>query len=181
MRCDEPELIHGLSLPAGEGVTVRPVCPRDSELLQAYVRALSPESRYRRFFGPLRELSPVELDRVVHLDPPNQLGLIAQTRAQGVIGEARYALSPDRLDCEFALSVADGWRGKGVGALLLGDVESRARSLGARRLVGDVLRTNDAMKTLARKAGFAMADVPRDARLVRVVKELPSASISIAA
>ena len=172
MRCDEPRLIHGLRLPGGEPVTVRPVCPQDSDTLQAYVRALSPDARYKRFFGPLRELPPAELDRVIHLHPPNQLGLIAQTRADGVIGEARYALSPDRRECEFALSVAEGWHGKGVGTLLLGDVECRARSLGASHLVGDVLRSNEAMQALARKAGFAMADVPADAKLVRIVKDL---------
>ena len=172
MRCDEPQLVHGLRLPAGEPVKVRPVCPRDAGILQAYVRALSPESRYSRFFGPLRELPPRELDRVIHLDPPNQLGLIAETRTEGVIGEARYALSPDGLDCEFSLSVADGWHGKGVGTLLLGDVECRARGLGARRLVGDVLRTNQAMKSLARTAGFGLAGVPLDARTIRVVKDL---------
>src|ERR1700674_2088968 len=172
MRCDEPDLIHGLRVPGGERVTVRPVCPQDAGVLQTYVRALSADGRYKRFFGPLRELPPAELDRVIHLDPPNQLGLIAQTRTDGVIGEARYALSPDRLDCEFALSVADDWHRKGVGRLLLDDLECRARSLGARRLVGDVLRTNEAMQALARKAGFGMADVPSDARLVRVVKDL---------
>jgi len=180
MRCDEPQLIHGLNLPGGERVTVRPVCPRDSEALQAYVRTLSPEARYKRFFGPLRELPPAELDRLIHLDPPNQLGLIAQTRIHGVIGEARYALSPDRLDCEFALSVADGWHGKGVGRLLLADLESRAKSLGARRLVGDVLRTNEAMQALARKAGFGMAGVPGDARTVRIVKDLALSPAALA-
>jgi GNAT superfamily N-acetyltransferase len=179
MRCDEPQLIHGLNLPGGERVTVRPVCPRDSEALQAYVRTLSPEARYKRFFGPLRELPPAELDRVIHLDPPDQLGLIAQTRADGVIGEARYALSPDRRECEFALSVADAWHGKGVGRLLLADLESRARTLGARRLVGDVLRTNEAMQALARKAGFGMAGVPSDAKLVRVVKDLAPAPTAL--
>jgi GNAT superfamily N-acetyltransferase len=179
MRCDEPQLIHGLNLPGGERVTVRPVCPRDSEALQAYVRTLSPEARYKRFFGPLRELPPAELDRVIHLDPPDQLGLIAQTRADGVIGEARYALSPDRRECEFALSVADAWHGKGVGRLLLADLESRARSLGARRLVGDVLRTNEAMQALARKAGFGMAGIPSDAKLVRVVKDLAPAPTAL--
>ncbi len=180
MRCDEPHLIHGLRLPGGERVTVRPVCPQDAGVLQAYVRGLSPEARYKRFFGPLRELPPGELDRVIHLVPPDQLALIAQTRADGVVGEARYALSPDRHDCEFALSVADGWRGKGVGRLLLDDVESRAKSLGARRLVGDVLRTNEAMLALARKAGFGMTDVPRDARTIRVVKDLAVSQAALA-
>jgi GNAT superfamily N-acetyltransferase len=43
-----------------------------------------------------------------------------------VIGEARYALAPDRREVEFALSVADDWRGKGLGTLLMADIERRA-------------------------------------------------------
>src|ERR1700730_5472399 len=115
MRCDEPQLVHGLRLSAGESGKVRPGCRGDGGILQAYVRALSPESRYSRFFSPLRELPPTELDRVIHLDPPNQLGLIAETRTEGVIGEARYALSSDGLDCEFFLSVCLRRRREGGG------------------------------------------------------------------
>src|SRR6266568_1286963 len=159
MAREEPRLVHALRLPGGERVMLRPVCPRDAEALQNYVRALP----------------PAEIERVTHLDVRNQLALLAQTRIDGgwsPIGEARYALAPDRLDCEFALSVADDFRGKGLGTLLLADLERRARSLGARYLVGDVLRSNEAMQALARKAGFAMAGVPRDAKLVRIVKDL---------
>jgi GNAT superfamily N-acetyltransferase len=88
-----------------------------------------------------------------------------------VIGEARHTFAPDRLVWEFALSVADGWRGRGIGTLLVADMERRARSLGARRLAADAFRSNDAMKALAQSAGFRMADVPFDARLVRMVKD----------
>ena len=42
--------------------------PGRSDVLQAYVRGLSPESRYNRFFGALQELPPAELERVTHLD-----------------------------------------------------------------------------------------------------------------
>ena len=100
---------------------------------------------------------------------------VDETRLDGaprVVAEVRYAFSPDRRECEFALSVADAWHGKGIGALLVADVERRAACLGARRLVGEVLRSNEPMKALARKAGFALADIPRDARLVRIVKDL---------
>ena len=89
-----------------------------------------------------------------------------------VIGEARYALSPDGLESEFALSVADDWRGMGLGTLLIADIECRVRTLGARHLSGEVLRSNQLMKALAQKNGFLTADVPRDARLVRIVKDL---------
>jgi GNAT superfamily N-acetyltransferase len=89
-----------------------------------------------------------------------------------VIGEARFALAPNRLEGEFALSIADDWRGKGLGTLLMADIECRARSFSARYLVGDVLRSNARMKALARKMGFLQGDVPRDTRLVRIVKAL---------
>ena len=170
-----PRVVGVLRLPGGERVLVRPVRPRDAGLLQAYVRALSPASRYNRFFGAIPELPPTELDRVLHLDGRNQLALIAQTCGNGassVIAEARYALASDGLDCEFALSVADDFRQMGLGAQLLAEIECRARALGARRLVGDVLRSNETMQAFARKAGFALTSVPADARLVRIVKDL---------
>lgn len=156
-------------------MTLRPIGPRDAGVLQAYVRGLSPDSRYHRFLGALRELPPAELDRVIHLDRKYELALLAEAHVDGapfVIGEARYALAADRFECEFALSVADGWRGKGLGRLLVADIEHRATSLGARHLFGDVLRSNKPMKALARKSGFLMADVPHDARLVHIVKSL---------
>jgi GNAT superfamily N-acetyltransferase len=159
----------------GECVALRPIGPRDAGVLQAYVRALSPESRYNRFFGALSELPPVELDRVIHPDLKYGLALLAETRLDGApiaIGEARYALAPDQLEVEFALSVADSWRGKGLGMLLMAEIERRARNLGAAQLFADVLRSNEPMKALARKTGFRMADVPRDARLVRIMKDL---------
>ena len=56
-------------------------------------------------------------------------------------------------------------------------LEARARRAGARSLFGDVLRTNTAMKGLARKSGYSIRSPFTDARLVEVVKELspPSA------
>jgi GNAT superfamily N-acetyltransferase len=166
-------LVRVLRLPAGECVTLRPIDPRDAGVLQAYVRGLSPESRYNRFFGALRELPGTELDRVIHLNREYELALLAETCLDGalsVIGETRL-FAPDRLEVECALSVADGWRGKGLGTLLVADMEYRARRLRARHLGGDVLRTNEPVRALARKTGFVVAGVSRDARMIRFVKD----------
>jgi GNAT superfamily N-acetyltransferase len=155
MAAAQPRLVRVLHLPVGECVTLRPIGPRDAGVLQAYVRGLSPDSRYHRFFGALYELPPAELDRVIHLDRKYELALLAETLVDSapiVIGEARYALAPDRLEGEFALSVADDWRGKGLGTLLMADIECRARSLGAGHLFADVLRSNEPMKALGRRA-----------------------------
>jgi GNAT superfamily N-acetyltransferase len=161
-------------LRGGMRVTVRAVCPQDAGRLQDYVRGLALSSRYDRFLGPVNELSPAELKRVTHGDD-RHMSLIAETKVGGartVIGEARGAVAPDGLTAEVAVSVADAWRGRGLGALLLQHVECRARGLAARTLVGDVLRSNAAMKRLVRKAGFDMTGVPADARLVRIVKDI---------
>ncbi|MGO9330318.1 MAG: N-acetyltransferase family protein [Steroidobacteraceae bacterium] len=171
----QPSLVSALLLPVGQCVTLRPIDPRDAGVLQAYVRGLSQESRYNRFFGALHELPPAELEHVIHLDRQSQLALLAETLVDGaliVIGEARYALSPGGLEGEFALSVADDWRGRRLGTLLMADIECRVRNLNTKYLCGDVLRSNEPTKALARKTGFFLADVPRDARLVRIVKDL---------
>jgi GNAT superfamily N-acetyltransferase len=68
--------------------------------------------------------------------------------------------------------VADAWQGKGVGTMLLRNLECRARTLGVRFLFGDVLRTNTVMKYLARKEGFSIRTPFTDARLVEVGKDL---------
>lgn len=160
-------------LPDGARVMVRAACPADAGRIQDYVRTLSPSSRYDRFLAPMNELSPAELARI-GVGGEMRATLMAETKIAGariIIGEARYAAS-DGVTCEIALSVADGWRGRGVGTLLMDHLECRARRVGATMLVGDVLRSNVAMRTLARKSAFDLAGVPADARLVRIVKDI---------
>lgn len=161
-----------LHLPGGERVTVRVVRPADAEMLQAYVRELSVSARYNRFFGPLRELSPAELTRITHMNQPSPT-LIAEIGGSEpiMIGELRYAVLSDAA-CEFAISVADGWRGKGIGNLMLGDLQYRVQALGVESLVGDVLRLNQTMLAFAHKAGFDIAARSGDPRAVRIVKDI---------
>jgi hypothetical protein len=58
---------------------------------------------------------------------------------------------------------------------LLGNLECRAAALGAERLFGDTLRSNDAMIGLARKSGFVFAPSPGDWKLVRFEKHIDTA------
>jgi GNAT superfamily N-acetyltransferase len=134
-------------LPGGESVTIRPVRRRDADALQAYFRGLSGETRYRRFLGAIGGTSCL-------------------------IGEAVLVSVPGSSRSEMALSVGDAWQRKGVGSALVRDLECRARIGGARYLYGDVLRTNIAMKNLARKAGFALRSPFTDARLIEIGKDL---------
>src|SRR5262245_27004912 len=117
---------HTLRLPGGKRVTIRPAGPDDAEILQAHVRELSANARYNRFFGPLRELAPAELARVTRMSEPSRATLIAEIGGSKpiMIGELRYAVMSDNA-CEFAISVADDWRGKGLGSVLVDDLQCR--------------------------------------------------------
>src|SRR6266853_1075505 len=88
------------------------------------------------------------------------------------LGVARYARLADGATCEFAITVADAWQGRGIGRKLLALLADSARGHGMRRIVGDVLATNTPMLRLARSQGFRADWHPEGAELRRVVLEL---------
>ena len=139
------------------------------------MRSLSGPTRRNRFLGAVNELTPTELERLTQMGGPGELALIAFAGAgseTAMIAEAVQVMAPQSRRCEIALSVTDASQRRGLGTLLLSTMERQARLLGAHCLVGEVLRTNDAMKALARKAGFAIRGPFADARLVEIVKNL---------
>jgi acetyltransferase len=154
-------------------VTVRPARPEDAGSIGAYIRSLSFASRYTRFLGSVNELAPADLHRMTHGNDAAPPALIVESGdgdARTVIGEARYAL--DGIACEFALSVSDAWRGRGLGTLLMGIIEERARLRGACYLIGDVLRSNRPILALAHKLGFTVTKPMLDDRLFKITKRL---------
>jgi RimJ/RimL family protein N-acetyltransferase len=172
-------------------VTVRFVEPRDAEELQNYVRALSAGSRYSRFLGAISELPRNVLDHFTHVGERDAFSVVATMMIDGfetVVGEARYAFHAFDDSLEFGLSIDDRWQGQGIGKAILRNLECRAAALGAGRLFGDTLRSNEAMIGLARHSGFAFARNADDWKLVRVEKhiatdprDIPCASWRLAA
>src|SRR5436190_18089801 len=162
----------------GEVVTVRFVEPRDAQLLQNYFRSLTTRSRYNRFLGALSELPEIILEQFIHIGEADRFSVIATMTVDGIesiLGEARYGFDGDTESFEFGLSIDDRWQGQGIGSALLSNLQCRAAALGATRLFGDTLRSNEAMIALARKAGFSFIRHPDDWKLVRFEKhiELP--------
>src|SRR5215471_12833776 len=143
-----------LRLRGGEVVAIRLMRPGDGERLQTYIRGLSRESRHNRFLGALNELSPTELTRLGCSDHEDHATLIVETWHEGdwhegdcrIVAEARYAMTRERSTLEVALSVTDDWQRRGLGTALIEILASRARRLGARSMVADALRTNEAIK-----------------------------------
>jgi acetyltransferase len=141
---------RSIELRDGRAVDARPVRARDAGQVQAFVRALSPQSRRERFFAPIAELSPRQLERVV--SGPG-LSLAAWQPGGSVVGLAQYALGEH--EAEFAVVVAEDWRGNGPGGALVGMLLAHAAGRGVRVFGGVALGHNRAMRLLAAKLGFA--------------------------
>jgi len=179
---DHPLHIDHLRLRNGQTLTVRFAAPNDAEPLRSYFRGLSARSRYNRFLGAVSELPSGVLDQFIHAGQDDRfsvLALVMIDRVQAIVGEARYGFEPSTGDFEFGISVDDRWQGHGIGTVLLGNLECRAAALGAKRMFGDTLRSNDVMINLARKSGFAFTRHPDDWKLVRFEKEIAYATDEI--
>ncbi len=163
------------TLPDGSAATLRPIRAADMELERAFVRNLSPQSKFKRFLGELRELSPEQLYRFTHPDPDREAAYVVIRSTVGgeeQIGVGRYAVDAGGEICEFAITIADAWQGKGIGKRVMNALLRDARARGLRRIEGYVLATNARMLGFCRGFGFAVEASPGDPT-VRIVQRAP--------
>jgi len=162
-------------LRGGGEYTVRPVHPDDAEMLQEFVRRLSPESRYFRFVSSMQELPPTMLSRFTLIDYDREMALVAvcrertvaadgqSTETARIVGVSRYITNPDRASCEFSLVVADDFKGQGLGSRLMLSIMDFAREKGLTEIEGLVLANNPSMLKLMRSLGFVAKTFEEDA------------------
>jgi len=158
----------------GRRVRLRPVVAADAPLLAAFVRGLSPESRYRRFMASLRELPAAKLKSLTAIDPARHVALAATPGGRGQrawIGVARCVADAKGEGCEFALTVADDWQHTGLAGVLMRALMAEARARGFRRMQGEVLAVNRPMLALARQLGFVPLG-PAEAGVLRLGRDL---------
>lgn len=166
-----------LKLRDGREVTLRAIRETDAAAIGRAFDRLSAASRYSRFMEHKKELDPAALERGVHPRPGRDFAFVATTpTADGfdIVGAAQYVDVVDRLPrtCEFAVTVADDWRGTGLGAQLLASLIRRARRDGYLRMEGAVIAENEPMLALARKLKFTLRAEADDATVVRVQRAL---------
>ena len=159
------ELASHCELKGGERVTLRPIRPEDAAIEQAFVRRLSPASRYFRFMGAVRELTPTMLMRFTQIDYDREMAFVATRDEDGVeteIGVARYISNPDGSSCEFAAVVEDAWQRRGLGRIMMRRLIEHAKGRRLTRMIGHILNDNTGMLALCAQLGFT---VERDGEL----------------
>jgi acetyltransferase len=168
-------LVTQWQLPDGTNVVMRPIRPEDAEIEDEFVRNLSPESKYFRFMRALHELTPEMLVRFTQIDYHREMAFIATTEIDGAekeVAVGRYVTNPDGHSCEFALVVADEWRGRGIGSKIMMELMEVARGRGLRVMQGEILSENANMLSLARKLGFTIRAMDDDSGVKEAVRNL---------
>ena len=72
------------TLASGESLRVRPVRHDDGELEEAFVRALSLESRYQRMLSGGTKVTPEWIDSMTHIDYQHHMAFAVTTVVDGV-------------------------------------------------------------------------------------------------
>ena len=142
-----------VALRNGSTVHVRPAQPADQLSLEAFLRALSDQSRYFRFFS-----AGVNVEQAVAQsigdDPQVLYGLVATTGTeQRVVAHAFYATSGPMF-AEIAFAVADEYQGQGIATILLGQLAEVATAAGIGSFKAVVLSENSRMVDVFHQSGF---------------------------
>lgn len=142
---------------SGESLFIRPIRPEDAPLLVQLFEDLSPRAIYFRFFSPLKQLPPSMLARFTQVDYDRSMALSAFIQDQGhekMLGVARFIGDTNPKSVEFAVMIAEGWQGKGIGAELMKRLITIAKERGVKNIRGTVLAENTQMLALGKKMGF---------------------------
>jgi GNAT superfamily N-acetyltransferase len=173
-RTPTPPRARTVRLADGTPVRLRPIRPSDKAALQGGMARLSPTTRYNRFMGAIRALTPAQLAYLTEVDQVDHIAWIATTRRQG-IGVARCVRdAADPSVAEAAIVVGDEWQGRGVGRLLVDALRRAALAQGVTRFRGEVRADNRRMLALVTAVHGTIAGPSADGSGT-VVVELPVA------
>lgn len=163
----------------GRELVLRPIRPEDEAQHLAFARRLAPEDVRLRFFSSRRELPRSELARLVQIDYAREMAFVALLSdgdgGSDTVGVVRAVADPDNVEAEFAIIVRSDLKGQGVGHLLLRKMIAYLKAHGTQRMVGEVLRENEAMRELAQAHGMHVDPAGPEDEAVRYVLELQGA------
>jgi GNAT superfamily N-acetyltransferase len=158
----------------GSRVLVRPIRPEDKQALREGFQRLSARSRYRRFLSSLGQLSEQQVRHLTEVDYVDHMAWVAVDLSRPTrlgVGVARYIRLPEEpTAAEAAVTVLDGYQGRGIGTILLRMLAESAGAHGIRSFRGYVLAENVPMMEILDGLG---AKVTQEGTLLRVDVPIP--------
>ena len=153
MSQDTAGLTCDIVLRDGSTVALRAATAADVPALCAFLDALSPDSRYFRFFS-LTAPDAKSVGRLLPRTPDEGLALVGEV-GNGLVAFAGYYRNRiDRERAEIAFAVADRFQGRGIGTRLLERLADGARSAGIRVFDASVLAANHKMMECFLDSGY---------------------------
>lgn len=169
------------SLVDGTPVRLRPLESDDLAQAEQFFAGMSEQSRYMRFMAPMPRLTTSAVDMIERtLWESRSFVLVALADVDGaerIIGGIRIVATDRPAVCEFSVIVLDRWQGKGLGTLLLHEVEKHAKRLGYHELEGVILAVNSRMLAAAQHNRYRLAHHPDDPTVVMAHRHLYTPAI----
>jgi acyl-CoA synthetase (NDP forming) len=167
---------QGFDVLAADGgiVRIRPAAAADREALLDLYGRTSDENLYRRFFYHGRSGIQAQVDKAIRPPDASHVALVAVDRGR-LVGIGTYEADETGTGADFALLVDDWHHGRGIGTLLLEQLQANAHRNGIDMLRGDVLASNQPMLAVANALG-PRPHMRYDAGIVEV--ELPTGDSS---
>jgi GNAT superfamily N-acetyltransferase len=149
-----PDFREAHTLSDGTRIVLRHIRSEDADELRRAFDRLSPESRYRRFFGGVTHLSDEALRYLTHVDGQDHVAIVAtgespDLKSEPGLGVARFVRLHDAPSvAEAAVTVVDDAQRRGLGRLLAITLAVAARERGIHTFRADVLADNEPMVSL---------------------------------
>jgi acetyl coenzyme A synthetase (ADP forming)-like protein len=140
----------------GSTLSLRRAGDRDIDALVAFFDALSPESRYYRFFG-FPKVDAAAVARLVPADADVGMALVGECGGRIVAFAGYYRKHEDRQRAEVAFAIADALQGRGIGTQLLERLADFARAQEIRVFEAMVLAGNRRMMDVFLDSGYRVS------------------------
>ncbi|KOO15892.1 protein acetyltransferase [Vibrio xuii] len=148
-----------IELKDGEQVLLRPILPEDEPHHADFIKNVSKEDLYKRFFTDVGEFNHEALANLTQIDYDREMAFVAvsQTRpGSPIIGVSRALINPENTDAEFAILIRSDLKGNGLGKVLMNKIIQYCRHKGTLQMSGMTMPTNRGMLMLAQKLGFEL-------------------------
>jgi ribosomal protein S18 acetylase RimI-like enzyme len=151
------ELDEGWKAPDGTALRLRRLRKHDAPALGALIESLPPRDRRWRFHGAVNGLSREQLERLTGVDETHHVAFavtVGPPEHEALLAEARWVVDETGSAAEIALTVAPGWRRRGIGERCIRALLRAASARNLDWLYGTVLADNAPMLALMRRCGF---------------------------